>query len=520
MGRAGVVTCAYARSAQDRCEAAWIGNIAVAIALLRKSDLPAGWFLTTVPPRVTLDRFSLPTNPAAAGSTTITADRLGCADFRARHGLRYAYLAGAMYKGIASRALVARMGQAGLLGFLGTGGLSLERAEAELAGVRADLGGRGVYGANFLATPAAPEMERAMADLLLRLGVPRIEAAAFTQVSPELVRLRLSGLRRAPDGALLRPRQIVAKVSRPEVAAQFLRPAPPALVEKLLAAGTIARAEAELAPSLPMADDLCVEADSGGHTDRGVAYALLPVMLSLRDEAMQTHGFATKIGVGAAGGIGTPEAVAASFILGADFVLTGSINQCSVESGASETVKDMLQEAEVQDMDIVPAGDMFEMGAKVQVFKRGLLFPGRAKKLYDLYRQFDSIEQIDARTREQIETRYFRRSFAEVYAETREFYLKRQPAVIERAERDPKHKMALIFRWYFVQSSRLALRGEAADRTDFQIHSGPALGSFNRFVRGRPEENWRRRHVDRIAELLMAEAARLLTARFRQMSGA
>jgi hypothetical protein len=37
---------------------------------------------------------------------------------------------------------------------------------------------------------------------------------------------------------------------------------------------------------------------------------------------------------------------------------------------------------------------MFELGAKVQVFKRGLLFPGRAKKLYELYRQLDSLEQI------------------------------------------------------------------------------------------------------------------------------
>lgn len=460
---------------------------------------------------------SLPTRVAEI--PTIRAARLGCGEFRRRHGLKYAYVAGAMYKGIASRQLVSRLGRAGLLGFLGTGGMKLEQIEADLRWIATELGGAGVYGANFLSTPFNPEIEHAVVELLLRLGVPRIEAAAFTQVSIDLVWLRAKGLRRDETGAVVSPRMILAKVSRPEVASQFLRPAPAPMLAKLVAAGVISAAEAELAHGMPVADDICVEADSGGHTDRGVAYALLPVMLSLRDELSRTYGYARKIGIGAAGGLGTPEAVAASFVMGADFVLTGSVNQCTVESGASETVKDMLQAAEVQDMDIVPAGDMFEMGAKVQVYKRGLLFPGRAKKLYELYKQYDSLEQIDAKTRDQIETRYFKRTFEAVWAETREFYLKRAPATIERAERDPKHKMALIFRWYFVHTSRLALRGDAAERTDFQIHSGPALGSFNRFVKGRPEENWRHRHVDGIADLLMQGAAELLDARLRAMAG-
>lgn len=84
-----------------------------------------------------------------------------------------------------------------------------------------------------------------------------------------------------------------------------------------------------------------------------------------------------KIRVGAAGGIGTPEAAAAAFILGADFIVTGSINQCTVEAGTSEIVKDLLQEINVQDTEYAPAGDMFELGAKVQVLKKGLfLRPG------------------------------------------------------------------------------------------------------------------------------------------------
>ena len=34
-----------------------------------------------------------------------------------------------------------------------------------------------------------------------------------------------------------------------------------------------------LSEQIPMAHDICVEADSGGHTDQGVASALMPAML-------------------------------------------------------------------------------------------------------------------------------------------------------------------------------------------------------------------------------------------------
>ena len=51
------------------------------------------------------------------------AETLGSQAFRDTYGVRLAYVAGSMYKGIASRELVVRMGRAGLLGFFGTGGV-------------------------------------------------------------------------------------------------------------------------------------------------------------------------------------------------------------------------------------------------------------------------------------------------------------------------------------------------------------------------------------------------------------
>src|SRR5258708_37425000 len=433
----------------------------------------------------------------------VSPEKLGSPAFRRRHRLAYAYLAGSMYKGIASKELVVRLGKAGLLGFLGTGGLQLERIEADLLFIQHELEARGEYGRTSLESPMQPGLEEATVDLYVRRKVPGMEAADFTQMTAPLVQYGVKGLTQNRDGTIHIPNQILAKASRPEVAEQFLSPPPDPLLRRLVESGKITAQEAQLAHRLPMADEICVEADSAGHTDRGVLHTLLPVMLGLRDKAARRYNYSVAVSVGAAGGIGTPEAIAAAFILGADFVLTGSINQCTVEAGTSETVKDLLQEANVQDMDIVPAGDMFELGAKVQVFKKGLLFPGRAKKLYDLYRQYDSLEQLDEQTRAQLEKRYFKRSFTDIFAETKEYYLQVAPEAIARAERDPKQKIALVFRWYFIHTNRLALRGDPAEKVDYQIHCGPALGAFNQWVKGTDLENWRNRHVDDIGRRLM-----------------
>jgi trans-AT polyketide synthase/acyltransferase/oxidoreductase domain-containing protein len=58
--------------------------------------------------------------------------------------------------------------------------------------------------------------------------------------------------------------------------------------------------------------------------------------------------------------------------------------------------------------------------------------------------------------------------------------------VIERAERSPRHKMALVFRWYFVHSTRLALKGIEEGKVDFQIQCGPAMGRLQPMGEGHP----------------------------------
>jgi trans-AT polyketide synthase/acyltransferase/oxidoreductase domain-containing protein len=53
---------------------------------------------------------------------------------------------------------------------------------------------------------------------------------------------------------------------------------------------------------------------------------------------------------------------------------------------------------------------MFELGAKVQVVRKGVFFPARANKLYDLYRHYNSLDEIDSKTKKQIQDKYFHRT--------------------------------------------------------------------------------------------------------------
>ena len=440
---------------------------------------------------------------------------LGSQEFREDFHIRYAYIAGSMYKGISSKELVVRMGKAGLMGFLGTGGLAVDQIEASLRYIQNALPNGGVYGVNLLNNIENPELENQTVDLFLRYGVRNVEASAYMQMTPGLVLYRLNGIHKNGNGDISAPNRVIAKVSRPEVADYFMSPPPEPILNKLVQAGKLSSEEAELGRTIPMSEYICVEADSGGHTDQGVAFALYPAIVSLRNEKMKKYGYKKKIRVGLAGGIGTPLAASAAFIMGADFILTGSINQCTVEAGISDSVKDMLQDINVQDTAYAPAGDMFEIGAKVQVLRKGVFFPARANKLYEIYRQYNALNEIDEKTRKQIQEKYFRKSFEEVWQETEAFYSKVAPDEITKAMKSPKHKMALTFRWYFGRGTWLALNGIEDLKVDYQVQCGPALGAFNQWVKGTEMENWRNRHVDEIAEKLMEETALPLRERLK-----
>lgn len=443
---------------------------------------------------------------------------MGNPDFMRAHGLRYPYVIGAMANGITSTKMVEAAGRAGMLSFYGAAGLAIPQIEAAIQHLQSKMN-RLPFGFNLIHSPGDPNLELETVHLYLRYGVRLISASAFMGITLPLVYYRIKGIQQDEHGIPTTPQKIIAKISREEIAKKFLSPPPAKFIQQLLERGWITAQEARLAENIPMADALTAEADSGGHTDNRPALALLPTMISLRDWAMKAYNFNTPLSIGLGGGIATPESAAAAFAMGADFLVTGSINQACREAGTSDTVRQMLSEAGQADVTMAPAADMFEMGVKVQVLKRGTMFPLRAGKLYELYTNHDTYEDIPESQRKIIERDFFRRSFLEEWAHTKEFFLNRDPRQVELAETNPKHRMALVFRSYLGQSSNWANTGEPSRKIDYQIWCGPAIGAFNQWVKGTFLESAQNRQVVVIALNILLGAAVVTRRQWLQQQG-
>lgn len=439
----------------------------------------------------------------------LTPAQLGDPTFCHDHRVDLPYVVGAMANGIASVELVEAASKAGLLGMFGAAGLPLELVETSIDRLQASLGDA-AFGSNLIHSPNEPDLEQGVVDLYLRKGVKLVSASAYLGLTLPILKYRYKGIHRDSDGNIVVPQKVLAKISRVEVADKFLSPPPEKMLRELVERGDLTAPEAELAAEMPVAEDITAEADSGGHTDNRPALALYPTIMALRDEKMKLYeGKGLNLRVGAAGGISTPVSAVAAFSMGAAYIVTGSVNQSCLESGSSDIVRDMLCKAGQADVAMAPAADMFEMGVQVQVLKWGTMFPVRAKKLYQLYRDYKSIEELPANERQSLETGFFRQNLDEVWRDTHAFFAKRDPRQNERAAKDPRHKMALIFRSYLGRASGWANSGVADRKVDYQVWCGPAMGAFNQWVGDSFLNEPKERKAGIVAQNIMAGAAYL-----------
>ncbi len=422
--------------------------------------------------------------PLAGCSPASSPRQLGDPAFCEDHGLCFPYMCGSMANGIASIELVEAAAKAGVLGSFGAAGLSLGEIEQAAQHLTQSLGSNKPFCFNLIFTPNEKGHEDAVVSLLLKYKIKLIETSAYMKLTLPAVRYRVHGIHRNASGDIETPNKIIAKASRIEVASKWLSPPPEKMLAQLVSSGEITEQQAALAAHIPMAQDLTVEADSGGHTDNRPAITVLPTIIALRDRLQREFNYRTPLRIGAAGGIATPASAAAAFSMGAAYIVTGTVNQACVESGSSDIVRKMLAEAEQADVTMAPAVDMFEMGVKLQVLKRGTMFAMRGNKLYEIYRAYDSIDAIPDKEKLSLEKTIFKAPLSEIWQLTQEFFNERDPKQIERAETDAKHKMALIFRWYLGCSSRWANAGEATRQVDYQIWCGPAMGAFNEWTKG------------------------------------
>jgi len=438
----------------------------------------------------------------AARTNPISIKQFGDSSFCEDYNIKAAYYAGGMANAISSEEMVIALGKSGFIGSFGAAGLSPARLESAIQKIQSALSS-GPYIFNFIHNPFEPSLEQRTIDLYLKYGIHVIEAAAFINLSPSIVTYRAIGLSLSSTGEINIKNRIIAKVSRKEVASKFLQPAPEKILQKLITNGHITEQQAVLARQVPIADDITVEADSGGHTDNRPLVSLLPSMIALRDQLQNQYKFRSPVRIGAGGGISTPESALAAYMMGAAYVVTGSINQACTESGACEHTRKLLAQADMADVIMTPSADMFEMGVRVQVLKKGTLFPMRAQKLYDLYSNYNSIEEIPIEDRKKIEKNILQLPLEVVWQKTVEFFNQRDPQQIIKAENNPKRKMALIFRWYLGLSSRWSRDAVKGREMDYQIWCGPSIGAFNEWTKNTYLEEYQNRHVTDVAQQIL-----------------
>lgn len=443
---------------------------------------------------------------------------LGDRSFCETHGVRFPYIGGAMANGITTATMVIALANAGMLGFFGAAGLPVDRVEAAINELKSSLDFKGLpWGSNLIYSPEESGAEARIADLYIRKDIKNVSASAYMNLTASVVRYACSGLYLDEYGEVQRKHFLFAKISRPEVAAQFMSPAPQHLLDELLQKKLLTAIEVELAKHIPLAEDITVEADSGGHTDQQTLGAIFPVVALLRDQLTQKYQYKKPIRVGAAGGLGTPNTVAAAFSLGAAYVLTGTVNQACVESGLDESGRRLLATVQVGDVTMTPSSDMFELGVKLQVLKKGTMYPNRAAKLYELYTRYDSLDTIPKEAVSKLEQDIFKNTLDVIWQQTKVFWMDRDPEQIKKAASNPRHKMALIFRSYLGLSSHWAIEGNKERVMDYQIWCGPAIAAFNEWTQNSFLGDYQNRTVVQVA-LNLLEGATIAARAFQLRS--
>ncbi|MDA9224210.1 ACP S-malonyltransferase [Tateyamaria sp.] len=490
------------QAAQDFIE---IGPGHVLTGLLEK--IRTNFKATPLPIEIPTNSISSHSTPPIDTASSQQIETLSTPDFRETYEVGSNLIGGSLRDGVASADLVIAAGKNGFFCSYGAQQLGKEKVLSDIARIKAELGTKR-FGVGFVPYWKAPEADIHLIEALLKAGVETLELSGLIAPSLALVRFRLTGARLMSNGHAIAPNTIIAKVTRPSTAISFMAPPPPDKVKEALARRLITEQEAEAAPYLPLAQDICAHGDAAGQSNTSNVLGLLPVLQSARDRMRAAGELSAPVRIGASGGFGHPKSIAAGFMMGADFVMITAPLQCTYEAGTSSRVKEMLQVCDVDDCDYAPAGQFFEQGGQSQVLRKGVFFPARARKLYSLWQYHDAISKIDSKTRIQLEKNYFANDLEQVWHDVERRMWKEQNSIeIEHAQSDEKTKMGLVFKQYFRQSVQYALQGQSNQIVNFQIQSSSAMGAVNNWI---GHSLWEQRHAADLLSQLNEDVMRVM----------
>lgn len=419
-----------------------------------------------------------------------------------KYGLKYPFVGGSMDHGISGKQLVSEMAKAGCLAFLSSTGLTFDQIHEEILETREMLTSKQFFGVNISYNPGNWIREDRMANLLIELDVPVVEASSYLTLTKELVKYKVSGLFKDENGEISSSHRVIAKVTRPDIAELFLLPIPNDLLKKLRDAGEITEEQFHMGAEISVADDICVVGDQAGPTDNSNLLSCFPVIKQWKEENQKTNPWLSRCNLGVAGGIGTKDAVKAVFTLGADFILAGSVLLCTPESEISDSCKEVLKGLQVHDTQLLSSPDLFGLVTRQRVVRKGLFFPARANHLYELYRSNRGVGDLSVNEKRKLETKYFNYKIEDIL---RDFNNQTNCDDRESSGQNEKSEMAILFKWYMEKAILSAKGGNQEERMNYCIKCSSALGALNQQLKGTALEDWKKRNVAKIVEFLMSD---------------
>ncbi len=440
---------------------------------------------------------------------------LGSNDFKKAYQLDYAYVVDSMDHGISSKTMVENLAKKGMLSFLSTNGRALSEISDDLKYLSKALESiPTLYGINISYQHSDDERLNKLIELAYLYQIKVIEYTGRYQIPDKLIEYRLRETEKG-SGQL---NNLFVKASSMDIIDRFLEPVPEKILTQLYQKAKITKEVMLEATHTPLANALCIATDSGSETMHDSFGVLLPYVRQKVAILNQKHQYREDVFVGV-GGVGIPDAIASAFLIGVDFVLSHSINYCTVEAEIAPFSKKLLVEATILDTCFAPNKDfLFESNQKIQLLKKGILFPGRAMQLYDIFKRYKSINDVDSHTLISLENKMYGQDLETVWDNiAQELIAENKAELIEKAKLNPRYHMYLLFMHYYDRSLNAAIKGEESNRLNFQLHCNPVLGLLNQELKDNELKEWERRKVADLGEWLMVEAEKKIQKRISKL---
>jgi trans-AT polyketide synthase/acyltransferase/oxidoreductase domain-containing protein len=174
-----------------------------------------------------------------------------------------------MYKSIASKEQVVAMRKARMMGYLDRRGMDFGGMDAAFRLIKSAQSADQSYRMDVLCNLKQTDLEEQADELSFKHDIRFVGVATIMGTTPSAARAPLTSLYRSAEGVIARLQHTMPKVSRPDVAAACMQPAPEPVVKGSLASAKISPLEAELRQSIPLAGEIYVETGSRGHIDQG-----------------------------------------------------------------------------------------------------------------------------------------------------------------------------------------------------------------------------------------------------------